>query len=215
MDEDFIPKKKLEILQDLITGSISELIARVEITTSNWETLEPKTQLIIDDSIRTLVRTMDTISIQFMELGNKTIDRVELLCKEASKAAVRNIEDQSQALVIKGLREAGIESFRAHKNFLEKTTDRFSASVDNAELKLATILKSASRPWYETVFLSISVGIIIVTGSITLFRVMESKFPILKADAQTSFLLGQNLEYIWSELKPATQVEIQKLMSKD
>jgi hypothetical protein len=212
MEEQEFYRTKIEILNDKLTGDVTHIAERIDLQLKALGQVEERLQASTKDAVSIMIGTIGSITSTLTQLREKALATTEQQIKVAHDTAVANVQEQAKAIVLEQVALAARQSFSGQAKSLNDSVNIFSGIVDGYSKTLDAFSKENARHWLKKIAELFIVCCFSMLIGLTLFRIVETRFPIFDARARESLYLGRQIERIWQDLNPKTKAEIDQLI---
>ncbi len=215
MDDEFIPRRMLEILFDEVMRDMNQLMEKASTLLDHVTTLESQMQKSIQESVHVIMGAIGSTEAAMMRLQEKALGSTDQQLQTATNAAMTSIKEQSREIVLKAVESAAGDAFSYYAKTMKESTDYFARIVNGYKSNLESISKTIKQFWTKNLVAMFLVCLFSLTTSFMVFRLIESRYPIFQAGARDALNWGREMGRIWPNLKPATQAEIRTLIESE
>jgi len=215
MDDEFIPKRMLEIYFDEVMTDMNQLMEKASTLLDHVTTLESQMQKSIQESVHVIMGAIGSTEAAMMRLQEKALGSTDQQLQTATNAAMTSIKEQSREIVLKAVESAAGDAFSYYAKTMKESTDYFARIVNGYKSNLESISKTIKQFWTKNLVAMFLVCLFSLTTSFMVFRLIESRYPIFQAGARDALNWGREMGRIWPNLKPATQAEIRTLIESE
>ena len=212
MDDEFIPKRKIEILLDEVIGDVNQLMEKASTLFDHVTTLESQIQNSTKESVHMILGAIGSAEAAMMRLQEKTLGSTDQQIQTATNTAMTSIKEQSREIVLKAVESAAKDAFAYYATTMKESTNYFVGIVNGYKNNLESFSRTVKQFWTKNLLAMFLVCMLSLTTSFMVFRLVESRYPIFQTDARDALNWGREMSRIWPNLKPATQAEIRTLI---
>ncbi len=212
MDQDTIPKTKIDIFVDEVFGDVNELKEKISNLLDHASALESQMQNSAKESVHMIMGAIGAAETAMMRLQEKTLGSTDQQIQTATNAAMTSIKEQSREIVLNAVESAAKDAFSHYAATMKVSTDHYAGIVNGYKSNLESFSRTINQFWTKNLVAMFLVCLFSLTTSFMVFRIIESRYPIFQAGARDALNWGREMGRIWPNLKPATQAEIRTLI---